>query len=168
VADEEYLRGKTRNLVYVPRWEAASRSHLSLVHINCELARGDMAVIDTVLMNSANPVTGTPLGRAASSQVFQASWVSLMEGAGWVSVQGLKLEARDRMFEESLTLIAIFKEEGELEEESEGGGWWRDWSSRTMLLVATTSSTCERVTREGSGFRGAKCYCDLWVQRWSV
>jgi hypothetical protein len=43
-----------------------------------------------------------------------------------------------------------------VEEESEGGGRWWDWSSRTMSLVATASLTCERVTREGSGLRGAR------------
>jgi hypothetical protein len=78
-----------------------------------------------------------------------------MKGARWVSVQGSKLEARDWMTEESSTSIAISEEEGESKEEIEGGGWWWDWRSWTMSLVATTSSTCERVTREGSGFRGA-------------
>jgi hypothetical protein len=78
-----------------------------------------------------------------------------MEGARWVSVQGSKLKARDQMTKESLTSIAISEEEGESVEEIEGGVWWRDWSSWTMLLIAITSSTCERVTREGSGFRGA-------------
>jgi hypothetical protein len=133
----------------------ASRRFLSLVHTNFDLARGDVAVIDNVLMNLASLNLGTPLHRASSSQVFQASWEMPMEGTRWVLVQGLKLEARDQMTEESSTSIAISQEEGELEEESKGGGWWREWSSQTMSLIATTSSTCERVTGEGSGFREA-------------
>jgi hypothetical protein len=132
-----------------------SWSHLSLVRTNFNLARGDVAVIDNVLMNLANPNSGTPLCRALSNQVFQASQELPMEGAGWVSVQGSKLKARDQMTKESLTSIAISEEEGESVEEIEGGVWWQDWSSWTMLLIAITSSTCERVTGEGSGFRGA-------------
>jgi hypothetical protein len=96
---------------------------LSLICTNFDLVRGDVAVIDNVLMNSASPNLGTPLCRASSSQVVQASRESPMEGAGWVSVQGSKLEAQDRMTEESSTLIAISKEEGESEEESTVGGW---------------------------------------------
>jgi hypothetical protein len=115
-----------------------------------------VAVIDSVMMNSASPTWGTPFCMAPSSQVDQASRESPIEGARWVSVQGLKLEARDRMTEEASTSIAISEEEGESEEENEGGGGWQDWRSRTMLDVVTMSSTCERVTGEGSGFRGAR------------
>jgi hypothetical protein len=81
-----------------------------------------VAVIDRVLMNSANPNLGTLLHRAPSSQFIQASGDLLMEGTGWVSVQGSKLEARDLTIKESSTSIAIFEEESELEKESEGGG----------------------------------------------
>jgi hypothetical protein len=77
-----------------------------------------MAVINTVLMNSANPNSGTPLRRASSSRVLQASGDPSMEGTRWVSTQGLKLEAQDLLTKGSLALIAIS------EEESEGGGWW--------------------------------------------
>jgi hypothetical protein len=77
-------------------------------------------------MNLANLNSGTPLRRAPSSQFIQASGDPLMEGAGWVSVQGSKLEAQDLMIEESSPSIAISKEEGELEEESKGGGWWQE------------------------------------------
>jgi hypothetical protein len=82
-----------------------------------------VAVVDSVLMNSVSPSGGTPFFTAPSSQVDQASRESLIEGAGWDSVQGSKLEARDRMIEESSMSMAISEEEGESEEESEGGGW---------------------------------------------
>jgi hypothetical protein len=114
-----------------------------------------VAVIEIVLMNLANPVLGTQFLRASSSQLIQAFREPSKGGAGWVSIQGSKLEAGDRVTKESSVSIAISEEEGKSDEASEGGGWWREWSSRTMSLVATTSSTCERVTREGSGFRGA-------------
>jgi hypothetical protein len=85
-----------------------------------------VAVVDSVVMNSVNPSGGTPFCTAPSSQVDQASRESLIEGAGWDLVQGSKLEARDRMIKDSSTSMAIPKEEGESEEESEGGGWWRE------------------------------------------
>jgi hypothetical protein len=85
-----------------------------------------VAVIEIVLMNSANPSSGTPLSRVSSSQVVQAYRESSRGSAGWVSVQGLKLEARDRLSEGSSASTAISEEEGESEEESEGGGWWRE------------------------------------------
>jgi hypothetical protein len=84
-------------------------------------------------MNSANLNLGTLLCRALSSQVDHSSGNPLRGGTRWVSVQ-----------------------EGKLEEESEGEGWWQEWSSWTMSLIATTSSTCESVTGEGSGFKGAR------------
>jgi hypothetical protein len=87
------LEEKTRKLTYAPRQKEASWSHFNFAHTNFALARGDMAVIDNVLMNLANPNLGTLLYRASSSQVVQASQESLMKGAGWVSVQGSKLEA---------------------------------------------------------------------------
>jgi hypothetical protein len=83
-----------------------------------------VAVIDSVVMNSVSPSGGTPFCTAPSSQVDQASRESPIEGTGWDSVQGSKLEARDRMIEGSSTSTAISEEEGESEEESEGGGWW--------------------------------------------
>jgi hypothetical protein len=132
------------------------RSSFLRIRTNFELARGDVAVIDSVIMNLASPTWGTPFCTAPSIQVAQASRESSIEGAGWVSVQGSKLKVRDWMTEEASTSIAISKEEGESEEENEGGGGWRDWRSQTMLDVVTMSSTCERVTGEGSGFRGAK------------
>jgi hypothetical protein len=85
-----------------------------------------VAVFDSVSMNSVSPLRGTPFAKAPSSQVFQASRESPIEGAGWDSVQGSKLEARDRVIEDSSTSMAISEEEGESEEESEGGGWWRE------------------------------------------
>ena len=85
-----------------------------------------MAVVDSVVMNSVSPSGGTPCCTAPSSQVNQASRESPIEGARWDLVQGSKLEARDRMIEESSTSMAISEEEGESEEESEGGGWWRE------------------------------------------
>ena len=55
----------------------------------------------------------------------------------------------------ALTSTAISKEGGKDGAESGAGGRWREWISQTMSLVARTSSTCESVTGEGSGFRGA-------------
>ena len=82
-----------------------------------------MAVIEIVLMNLANLSLGTPLLRASSSQVIQAYREPSRGRAGWVSVQGSKLEARDRLSEGSSASTAISEEDGESEEESEGGGW---------------------------------------------
>jgi hypothetical protein len=53
------------------------------------------------------------------------------------------------------TSTTIEEDDGELEEaHKEGDRWWgaKSW---TISLVARTSSTCKRVTGEGSGFRGA-------------
>jgi hypothetical protein len=53
------------------------------------------------------------------------------------------------------TSTTIKEDDGELEEaHKEGDRWWgaKSW---TISLVARTSSTCKRVTGEGSGFRGA-------------
>jgi hypothetical protein len=74
-----------------------------------------------------------------------------------ITITGSKLEAWDLLIEgSSSTLTAILEKEDKSEEESEGGGRWWEWSSQTISLVATTSLTCERVTGEGSGFRGAR------------
>jgi hypothetical protein len=50
---------------------------------------------------------------------------------------------------------AISEEGGETDGESRGEGGWQELISWTKLLVVRMSSTCESVTGEGSGFRGA-------------
>jgi hypothetical protein len=53
------------------------------------------------------------------------------------------------------TSTAISKEGGKEGAESGAGGRWQELISWTMSLVVRMSSTCESVTGEGSGFRGA-------------
>jgi hypothetical protein len=59
------------------------------------------------------------------------------------------------MTEVSSTSTAIKEDDGESEDAHEEGGRWQETRSQTISLVARMSSTCERVTGEGSGFRGA-------------
>jgi hypothetical protein len=68
----------------------------------------------------------------------------------------LKLKAWDIQSKELFsTSTAINEDNGELEDESEGEGWWQEARSQTITLVVRVPSTCKSVTGEGSGFRGA-------------
>ena len=59
------------------------------------------------------------------------------------------------MTEVSSTSTTIKEDDGESDDACEAGGRWWEARSWTISLVVRTSSTCERVTGEGSGFRGA-------------
>jgi hypothetical protein len=81
-----------------------------------------VVVINNVLMNSANPITGTLFHKALSSQASHACQSPLTGGVGWDSIQGLKLEAQDLGSKvSSLSSTTISEAEGELEEGSKGG-----------------------------------------------
>jgi len=47
--------------------------------------------------------------------------------------------------------------DGDNEEEEAGGGLIQAWRAWTIPLVARMSSTCESITEETEGSRGAKC-----------
>jgi hypothetical protein len=107
-------------------------------------------------MKSSNKLAGTSFSRASASQAIHVQSSADIGRARWDSIHGSKLEVWDLLSKGTSSMsTTIDEDKGELKEVSKGEEWWQDTRSQTISLVARTTSTCESVTGEGSGFRGA-------------